>query len=346
MKFFNYLDSHKPLAWVLVLLLLLLVSWLDFVTGFEISFSIFYLVPVSLGAWVIGAGAGLLVSAAAGVTWFFMDAVSGHIYGSASIAYWNSSVRLLFFAITSFSLSKIRSSMDLAREQSILKSEMVSLVSHEVNNALVSISLASTLLREGEEAEIEASRKKFYEILQQTQLKLAQLVKAFLAKARLESGKFKLELQRVELRALALEAISSLSLLAAEKNVAVETQFPERILSVSGDPDALSLVVTNLIGNAIKYTPSAGKVIIRTAAADPGLVELSVIDTGVGISAGELEAIFSGFYRTASGKKQAKGIGIGLKVSHELLEAHGSALKVESAAGSGSRFYFRLPAWG
>lgn len=347
MKIVDHLDSNKPLAWALVLLLLPLLAWLDHLTGFEISFSVFYLFPVSLAAWVLGVRAGLLVSLAAGVLWLLMDISSGHVYSTPHVVYWNAAVRLAFFFITGLSLSRIRSGMLRERKLSGLKSEMVSLVSHEVNNALVSISLASTLLREDDGEEISESRARFYAVLDQTHRKLAQTVKTFLAKARLEAGKFTLEKKRVEFRGLVREGAAALALLAAEKKVQVWTDFPPEVIPVECDPDAMSLVVSNLMLNAIKYTPSGGKVTVTVAQEDtaPGMVKISIADTGVGIAAGDLEAIFSGFYRTAAGKSQAKGFGIGLKASRELLAEHGSELKVESVPGLGSIFYFSLPVW-
>jgi signal transduction histidine kinase len=347
MTLLDYLDRHRAAAWALVLVLLPLVAWLDHFTGSEISFSIFYLFPVSLASWVIGKKAGLLVSFAAGVLWLLMDMISGRVYSSAHIVYWNAIVRLAFFFITGLSLSRIRSGLVQERKLSRLKSEMVSLVSHEVNNALVSISLASTLLQEDEGEAMSAGRKKFYSVLDQTHRKLARTVKTFLAKARLEAGKFTLELKRVEFRGLVREGVEALSLLAAEKNVAVWTDFPPEVIPVKCDPDAMSLVVSNLLLNAIKYTPSGGKVTIKISSEQPaaGPVKISIADTGIGIAAGDMETVFSGFYRTADGKREAQGFGIGLKASRELIEAHGSELKVKSAPGRGSTFCFSLPVW-
>lgn len=347
MTLLDYLDRNRAAAWLLVFVLLPFVAWLDHITGFEISFSIFYLFPVSLAAWVLGRKAGVLVAFAAGVLWLLMDKISGRVYSTPHIVYWNAVVRLAFFFITGLSLSRIRSGMQEQRKLSQLKSEMVSLVSHEVNNALVSISLASTLLQEDEGEAMSDSRKRFYTVLDQTHRKLAQTVKTFLAKARLEAGKFTPELKRVEFRGLVRECVEALSLLAGEKSVAVWTDFPPEVIPVKCDPDAMSLVVANLLMNAIKYTPSGGKVTISISSEDKtaGPVRISIADTGIGIAAGDMETIFSGFYRTADGKKQSRGFGIGLKASRELIEAHGSELRVESVPGRGSTFYFSLPVW-
>ncbi len=105
------------------------------------------------------------------------------------------------------------------------------------------------------------------------------------------------------------------------------------------------MVITNLIGNAIKYTLAGGsiKIEISMHTAEGKTAEFSVTDTGIGITPEEKQAVFSGFHRTLEGQQSAAGFGIGLKVSKELLEAHGVRLQVESAPGKGSRFYFSLP---
>lgn len=121
--------------------------------------------------------------------------------------------------------------------------------------------------------------------------------------------------------------------------------FPLTVIPVFGDPEAIALAVTNLLGNAVKYTPAGGRVTARIEARGGGAVEFSVVDTGIGIGPEDLPAVTSGFYRAEAGKKAAGGYGIGLKVTRELLEAHGAALQAESSPGKGSRFYFALPVW-
>ncbi len=344
--FFRYLENHKAVVWALIIALLALVGWADYALGYEISVSFFYLFPVALAAWFIGAPTGLVVSVAAGVIWHLTDIDSGHVYSSEAIAYWNALARVLFFSVTAVSLCRIRRFMFRERRLAALKSEMVSLVSHEVSNALVAISLASNLLEEEEGENIAPNRKKFYAIMAETRGKLSRLVKTFLAKARLESGKFGLELQRVELRRLVDGLLAPLDVLADEKGVSVTTSFPAEIVPVKCDPDVIGLVIGNLIGNGVKYTPRGGKVSITVS--EPGAdgqVEVSVRDTGIGIAREEIKKVLTGFYRTETAAKEAAGFGIGLKASREFLEAHGSVLMAESEPGRGSRFYFRLPVW-
>lgn len=341
--------GHRGLSIIAGFAMLALVAWMDQETGVEISFSVFYLLPVSLVAWIAGLVPGLIISIAGAIVWLLMDyTFGGKVYSSPFIAYWNSLVRFCFFAGASVSLSLIHKMVRREREASRLKSEMVSMISHEFNNSLATMNLVSTLLQEADGASIPLDRLKLYSILDQTSQSLKQLVKNFLNKARLESGRFKLETQPTELRKIIDQVVVALRPLSDAKSITIQTDFPPEVIPVRVDQDAIILVMSNLIGNAIKYTPKNGLVGIEIARqqGSPGQVKVSVRDTGIGIDEKDLEAIFSGFYRTAGGKTSAKGFGIGLKVTKDLLEAHKSRLSVKSSPGLGSIFSFPLPVWG
>lgn len=319
------------------------VALLDYVTGIEVSLSVFYLLPIALLAWGLGMRAGLWMSLCSGVAVFLMDYVLGrHMYSNPLTPYWNALVMLGFFALTAYFISELRLLLRRVQEIAAFKSDMVSMVSHEFNNSLTKISLAATLMEEGEPAPVPEDRARFYRLLNQTAGQMKQQVKNLLNRARLEAGRLRLEKRPLELRRLVREVVDSALPLSDDKGVSILTEFPEKIIPIEADPDAIVLVIDNLVNNAVKYTPSGGRVTIRIAAAGEGLAEFSVADTGVGISKEDLGEIFSGFYRTAQGKAKAKGFGIGLKVSNELLEAHGSRLQVESESGKGSRFFFKL----
>jgi signal transduction histidine kinase len=162
---------------------------------------------------------------------------------------------------------------------------------------------------------------------------------------RLESGQFILNIRPTPLRSVASETVLFLQPIIQAKQLRLDVDFPPMPVPVRADPDALSIVMSNLITNAVKYT-RAGVITVRIAL-EPGESQramFSVEDTGIGISAQERERILSGF-RTEEGQKVAKGFGIGLKLVKELIERHGSSLEIASVPGKGSRFFFHLPLW-
>jgi len=124
--------------------------------------------------------------------------------------------------------------------------------------------------------------------------------------------------------------------------VELRTELPPALPALAGDADRLAQVFTNLLDNAIKHTPAGGKVTLA-ATATPGWVEASVGDTGPGIPAEDLSRIFERFYQVDKSRARRAGVGLGLTISKEILEAHGGSLRAESVVGLGSRFIARLP---
>lgn len=336
----------KTQSLLLSLAIIFSITAVDYFIGLEVNFSLFYLLPTAFAAWHLGFRVGAALSAVCAALWFIVDHYAfNHIYSHPLLAYWNSLARLLFFLSGAAALALLKKAMLHEKRLAEVNSDMVSIVSHELNNALASVQLATTLLQDEEPVPANPKREKFYEILVQKHSGMAQTVRTLLNKARLESGSFKLQTKEIEFRKLVNTAISYVQHLAEEKKIAVKTSFPPVVIPVICDPDVISMTVINLLTNAIKYTPSGGEVEVSLRREDgrPGYAEVLVRDSGIGIPGEELEAIFSGFYRTQQGKKTAAGTGLGLKIAKEFIEMHGSALKVESEDGKGSRFSFLLP---
>ncbi|MFA6002881.1 MAG: HAMP domain-containing sensor histidine kinase [Elusimicrobiota bacterium] len=340
------LSQNKRYAWILSLALLIFTAWGDHVTKMEYGFGLFYLMPIALMTWYCGIWPGLSVSAAAGLTWFTMDYLDyldlGESFAKLSLITWNAAMALVIFVIMTAVLAKLKTTLEHETEVAKLKTDILSIVSHEINNSLTSMGLALLLLQQEKE---ESARLNIYRVLERTYQNLKLTVNNFLNQARMESGRFFLDIRQMELRKLAEESIALMRPLSEQKQVAISTDFPTHIFPVNADPDAMALIMSNLIGNAIKYTPAGGRVVVRLKplGAPVSEVEISVEDTGIGIAPEDQEAVFKGFFRTEASKKEAKGFGVGLKVSKDILESHESALKLESAPGKGSRFFFTLP---
>jgi signal transduction histidine kinase len=179
------------------------------------------------------------------------------------------------------------------------------------------------------------------DIAQQAQ-RLGGLLSNLLALARADEGQLALEREPLWLDRLAADAVTSLLPLASERGLLLQTGTLELAL-VDGDLARLLLVLLNLIENALTYTPAGGQVtvsVVRT----PRWAELTVLDTGVGISAADAPHVFERFYRADGARQRERaGSGLGLAIAQTLVEAHSGTITLSSTVGVGSRFVVALP---
>lgn len=225
-----------------------------------------------------------------------------------------------------------------------LKGSLVSMASHEFNNVLSVLSGAANLLRATENPPPTGRRAEYYVVIESNLRALALATSNLLDLGRVEDGKFAVRPRRCEPGESLMAAAQALKPVYEKKNIAFELDAPASLPPVSADPEALNLISTNLIGNAVKYTPEGGRVRAGVMPAPQGGLQVYVEDTGIGIAAKDVEWILTG-HRTEEGKKAASGFGVGLVLVQRLLEAHNVKLDLESTPGKGSRFSFILPAW-
>ncbi len=226
-----------------------------------------------------------------------------------------------------------------------LKSDMGSWINHECGNALATIRLGVTLLRESEPAPMTQQREKTYSVLERMIWHLTLATTNYLHLERLESGHFTLNIGRTRLEAVIRETLQSLRPLIESEGLRLEAVFPEGPVDVRGDAEALFLIASNLIANAAKYAAN-GKAITARVTREGGHAIFAVDVDGIGIDAQDRERILAGL-RTEESLKAAKDFGIGLMLVKKLIEQHGSHLEIQSCPdNNGSRFYFSLPLWG
>jgi signal transduction histidine kinase len=161
--------------------------------------------------------------------------------------------------------------------------------------------------------------------------------------SKIEAGKMELRPALLSLQELMTDLLEGFHPFAQQKSIVIEVGSMETMPKVHADRDRLYEVIGNLLENAIKFTPSGGRVHIGAQVLDDRYVKVSVSDTGCGISEEHLSKIFDKFYRVQSGSGHAAGTGLGLAIAKGLIELHGGTIAVESAPGRGSHFYFTLP---
>jgi len=161
--------------------------------------------------------------------------------------------------------------------------------------------------------------------------------------SRLEAGQLELELADMDLGALVQETLESLEGLAGAKDISLTFTAHQAPLLAKGDPRRIHQVLTNLVGNAIKFSAPHSFVQV-VAEQDDSLCTVKIIDTGLGIAAEDLPKLFGKFYQSdTEHKHRGQGSGLGLYIAKQLIEAHGGHMGVESTLGSGSTFLFSIP---
>jgi len=228
------------------------------------------------------------------------------------------------------------------RQLEQMRSEFVANVSHELRTPLTVIKGFSETLLDGAMNDAE-NCPRFVENIDREAERLSRLIDDLLSLARIESPRVKMKRCRVNLGTMLEEAVSRFETRALNAGVRLEMELTENPVELPGDPDWLGQVVTNLIDNAIKYTPSGGS--INLILADRGNdVQVKVIDTGIGIPAEDLPRVFERFFRVDRARsRRMGGTGLGLAIVKHVVEAHGGTVGVESQLGKGSTFFFTLP---
>ena len=219
-----------------------------------------------------------------------------------------------------------------------LKSEFVSLVSHEFRTALVGIQGFSEMIRDQELSTDET--KAFAGDINKDAQRLNRMITEMLELDRIEAGRMILNIVPLDLNAIVMEAAERAR--AASPKHTIVTRLDPELPAARGDSDRLFQVVANLLSNAVKY--SAGGEVLVTSQADDGVLRVSVRDHGLGIPPDFVKKLF-GRYERFEGKDKTKviGTGLGLAITRQIVEMHGGKIWVDSTVGAGSEFHFTLP---
>ena len=215
-------------------------------------------------------------------------------------------------------------------------------VSHEFKTPLTAIQGFADTLLSGALEDAEHSRK-FVEIIRENAVRLGRLTDDLLKLAQIEAGKLELQRQPVAVSSVTQPCLEVTRLKADQKNLTLETDYRADLPLVNGDSLCLQQVLQNLLDNAVRYSPTGGRIIVRAFVKDSEIV-ISVSDSGVGIPKAEQERIFERFYRAdAARSREDGGTGLGLSIAKHLVEAHGGRIQVQSEVGIGSTFSVFLP---
>lgn len=226
-------------------------------------------------------------------------------------------------------------------EASKYKQEMLAMVSHDLRSPLMSVQLSLAMLKAGKLGDLPADASKEAGIAEQNTSRLIKLINELLDIERLESGKFDLELKEGDLVEIVERASDSVEALAREKNVSINV--PEESVSAIFDADRAMQVFTNVLSNAVKFSPEGSEVTITVQKAE-SFAEVRIADRGPGIPDDKKEKIFERFQQAGADKQKEKsGSGLGLAIARALMVEHKGSIAVENNSEGGSVFVLRFP---
>jgi len=229
------------------------------------------------------------------------------------------------------------------RRLETVRRDFVSNISHELRTPLASLKALVDTLRDGALEDPPAAQR-FLDRMDTEVDAMTQMVQELLELSRIESGQVPLRLQPVAVAEVVAPPTERLRPQAERAGLTLSLAIPWGLPPVLADAERVQQVVTNLVHNAIKFTPAGGEVAVA-ATAQQGEVVISVRDTGVGIPAADLPRIFERFYKADRARRRG-GTGLGLAIAKHIVQGHGGRLWAESREGHGSTFYFSLRAAG
>ncbi len=250
-----------------------------------------------------------------------------------------------FVSLKDYAYELERANKELRKIDEI-KSEFVSVASHELRTPLAAIKNAVQLILNGKTGEINENQAKFLSMAERNINRLTNILNNLLDLSRIESGKIDVKFEELDIRIPIEFVLSSLKPHADGKSIRLRAEMSEQLPSVYGDREKVEQVLTNLLGNSIKFTPDGGEVIVSAKPLDAlqRKLAISVRDSGIGIPNDQLEKIFEKFHQVeGSLHRSVSGTGLGLAITKGLVEANYGTIWVESEVGRGSTFTFTLP---
>ncbi len=279
---------------------------------------------------------------------FIGVAIGFILLGSLSIIFllagWNKSLEIEVAKKT----SELKNSNELLQNANVklteldgLKSDFISLVSHELKTPLSAIRTSAEVLESEMFTDSKVQKEMLANIIRNID-RQTHMINDILDLSKIEAGKMEFRFEEVDFHEVAGIALENIEQLALKKNVTFSRDIPDMLPSIYADREKLVIVLNNLLGNALKFTPDGGKILLSAKEMDDS-IEVRVKDTGVGIEKDKLVNIFDKFYQVdSSSRRKTGGSGLGLSIAYGIVRAHGGKIYVESEPGKGSTFFFRL----
>ena len=241
-------------------------------------------------------------------------------------------------------VEQIRTQADALEKLNARQAEFTAMIAHDLRSPIQNLRGIAEMMAEGIFGAVNEEQKKWLGKILTTSAELVDLVGDFLDLSKIEAEQGGLMEEELDLQRLILSSLESYLPMAREKNIALRYHAAAPLPRIHADPRRLQQVLTNLLSNALKFTPNGGNVEVVARQQETQTVRVDVTDSGVGIPAPEVESLFHKYQQTTSGRtSHHRGTGLGLAICKTIVEAHGGKIWVESEEGKGTTFSFSLP---
>lgn len=242
-------------------------------------------------------------------------------------------------------LRKDKESLEELKELNKIKTDFLSIVSHEMSSPITTILGYLTLMLRDRFGKLTDKQREIMDIVRSQSYRLSNLANDLLDLSRFEAGRIRIKKELVSLDRVIKRVIGALQQVINDKKIVLKTEIPENLPPVIGDESRIAQVLTNLINNAIKFVAKKrGEISIRVSE-EPNFLQVEIADNGIGIPPDQLKKVFERFYQVEiMVSKDLRGAGLGLAISKQIIDGIGGEIWAESEGmGKGSRFCFTLP---
>jgi PAS domain S-box-containing protein len=236
--------------------------------------------------------------------------------------------------------AELKKSLDQEKESIILKNRLISMISHELRSPLTTVMLSTDMLRRYGEKLNSEEKNNHYDRIQNTVLKLTKLMETVLTIGRLESGNFEFQPDYIDLVSFCESVIENVEF-NFERKRKIELKYEVQCSDLRADENLLYLIVSNLLANAVKYTPEDKGISLHLVCRDMKAV-FTIEDEGIGIPKHELDNLFKSFFR-ASNVGESSGYGLGLAIVKKCVDTHNGSITVDSHLNKGTKIIVEIP---
>ena len=228
------------------------------------------------------------------------------------------------------------------RQEEQMRSDFISMLSHEIRTPLTSIRESVELVADGIFGDLNERQLHFLEISKKELLRLTSLLTRLMTVSSMEANDLKLRPEALDAEMLVTTVIERIQPAAAAKSIHIGSRLPQAPCRVLADFEHVQQVLLNLLGNAVKFSPTGSRILVSVEP-EAERVVFCVLDEGPGIPEAEQAYVFRKYYREPSVRASVDGVGLGLSIAKRIVDAHGGEMWVRSQVGQGSTFFFSLP---